>query len=242
MILRFLGSGDAFGSGGRFQACVLLETPGGDVLLDCGATSLTAMKRAGVDPARIGWVLLSHLHGDHFGGLPFLVLDGQFARREHPLVIAGPPGVRERVEAAMEVLFPGSTGVRRRFPVTYTELAPHAPTRTGPVQVTAYPADHASGAPAYALRVVADGATVAYSGDTAWTDELVRCAAGADVFVCEAYFRDKPIPFHLSLDRLVAEAGRLTCRRIVLTHMSAEMLAAADVPFERADDGLVLRL
>lgn len=242
MIARFLGSGDAFGSGGRFQACLLLRTGGGDVLLDCGATSLTAMKRAGVDPGGVGWVLLSHLHGDHFGGLPFLVLDGQFARRERPLVIAGPPGTRERVEAAMEVFFPGSTAVRRRFPVTYAELEAHTPTRVGPVRVTAYPADHASGAPSYALRVAADGATIAYSGDTAWTDELVACADGADLFVCEAYFRDKPIPFHLSLDRLVAEARRLTCRQIVLTHMSADMLAATDVPFERAEDGLTVRL
>jgi ribonuclease BN (tRNA processing enzyme) len=242
MIVRFLGSGDAFGSGGRFQACLLLETDGGDVLLDCGATSLTAMKRAGIDPAAVGWVLLSHLHGDHFGGLPFLVLDGQFARRERPLVIAGPPKTRERVEAAMEAFYPGSTGVRRRFPVTFAELEPHTPTQVGPVRVTAYPADHASGAPSYALRVAADGSCVAYSGDTAWTDELVACADDADLFVCEAYFRDKPIPFHLSLDRLVAEAGRLTCRRIVLTHMSADMLAATDVPFERAEDGLTVRL
>jgi ribonuclease BN (tRNA processing enzyme) len=58
-------------------------------------------------------ILLSHLHGDHFGGLPFLILDAQFSRRTRPLVIAGPPGVEARVRDAMEVLFPGSSAVQR---------------------------------------------------------------------------------------------------------------------------------
>ena len=116
--VSFIGSGDALGSGGRFQACILLQAPGhdgDDVLLDCGASSLVALKQQHHDPNQIGLVLLSHLHGDHFGGLPFLVLDGQFAHRTRPLHVAGPAGVRERVQAAMEVLFPGSTGVQRRF-------------------------------------------------------------------------------------------------------------------------------
>jgi len=53
--LRFLGSGDAFGSGGRFQTCLCLEGPHGSrALIDCGATSLVALKRAGVDPGSIG--------------------------------------------------------------------------------------------------------------------------------------------------------------------------------------------
>ncbi|MBI2544488.1 MAG: MBL fold metallo-hydrolase, partial [Candidatus Rokubacteria bacterium] len=114
MELQFLGSGDAFGSGGRFQTCLLVRGEGGALLIDCGASSLIAMKRAGVDPGEIGWVLLTHLHGDHFGGVPFMVLDAQFSRRTRPLVIAGPPGTRARVEAAMEVFFPNSTRVARR--------------------------------------------------------------------------------------------------------------------------------
>jgi ribonuclease BN (tRNA processing enzyme) len=122
--VRFVGSGDAFGSGGRFQACILLRASGqdGDVLLDCGASSLVALKQQRHDPNQIGLVLVSHLHGDHFGGLPFLILDGQFGHRTRPLHVAGPAGAGERVEAAMEVLFPGSTGVRRRFPVHFHEL------------------------------------------------------------------------------------------------------------------------
>src|ERR671935_135054 len=104
-----LGSGDAFGSGGRLQACISVRSEQAHVLLDCGASSLVAMKRLGVEPNSVDAVVLTHLHGDHFGGIPFLVLDGQFSRRTRPLVIAGPASTQQRVEAAMEIFFPEST-------------------------------------------------------------------------------------------------------------------------------------
>ena len=93
--VRFVGCGDAFGSGGRFQACILLHGPGddrGEVLLDCGASSLVALKQQRQDPSQIGLVLVSHLHGDHFGGVPFLVLDGQFTHRTRPCTSPAQPG------------------------------------------------------------------------------------------------------------------------------------------------------
>src|SRR5271157_6012844 len=120
--LQFLGSGDAFGSGGRFQTCFLLKGASEYVLVDCGTSSLIAMKRAGIEPSEIGWVIITHLHGDHFGGIPFLILDGQFRHRTRPMVIAGPPGIRARVEAAMEVFFPGSSRTAQRFAVKFVEL------------------------------------------------------------------------------------------------------------------------
>src|SRR5262249_52086396 len=151
LTLRFLGSGDAFGSGGRFQACLHLSRPGGTLLLDCGASSLIPPERAGLDPGAVDAVVLSPLHGDHLGGLPFLVLDGQFSRRTRPLTVAGPPGVRARVETAMETLFPGSSTVARRFAVEFLELSERAETAVGPASVTAFPVQHASGAPASPL-------------------------------------------------------------------------------------------
>ena len=241
--LRFLGSGDAFGSGGRFQTCMHLSGADGAVLIDCGASSLIAMKRDDVDPGEVSAVLLSHLHGDHFGGVPFLILDAQFARRTQPLLVAGPPGVRSRVEAAMEVLFPGSTSVQRKFDVEFIELAGREATRVGPAMVTAFPVVHASGAPPYALRVEYGGRTIAYSGDTEWTESLIEAARGADLFVCEAYMFDRPVRFHLDYKTVEAQAERLGARRIILTHMGRDMLAReAEARFERAHDGLVLTL
>lgn len=241
--LTFAGSGDAFGSGGRFQTCLHLRHPDGCLLLDCGASSLVALRRLGLDPGQVDAVAVSHLHGDHFGGLPFLILDGQFSRRTRPLAVAGPPGIAARVAAAMEAFFPGSTAVARRFPVEYVELAPRTPAVIGPVTVTGFPVVHPSGAPAYALRVAAGGRVVAYSGDTEWTDALLEVAAGADLFVCEAYVWDRRVKYHLDWPTLARHRDRLGCRRLVVTHLGPEMLARRDeVDGEVAEDGLRLRL
>ena len=239
--IHVLGSGDAFGSGGRLQTCVLVEGAPGRVLVDCGATSLVAMRRAGIDPSAIEAVALTHLHGDHFGGLPFLILDGQFRRRTATLTIAGPPGTQARLEAAMEVLFPGSTRVTRRFDVAYRELADGAPSVVGGMTVTPFAVEHPSGAPAYALRLEDGTHAVAYSGDTEWTDRLLDAARGTDVLLCESYVYDRAVKFHLSHAMVRAHRDALETRRIVLTHMGPEMLARqAESAFECAFDGLVI--
>jgi ribonuclease BN (tRNA processing enzyme) len=247
--VRFIGSGDAFGSGGRFQACILLHASdhGGDVLLDCGASSLIALKQQRHDPSQIGLVLVSHLHGDHFGGLPFLVLDGQFTDRTRPLHVAGPTGVRERVQAAMEVLFPGSTQVQRRFDVRFHELTDRRPLqfdleRAGLV-VVPYEVVHASGAPALALRVAWQGHTIAYTGDTEWTEALIEAARGADLLIAEGYTYQRKIRFHLDVATLQQQASRLAARRIILTHMSPDLLSRVDeLGWETASDGMTLQL
>jgi ribonuclease BN (tRNA processing enzyme) len=239
--VRFLGSGDAFGSGGRLQTCIHLELDAAQVLVDCGASSLIAMRRFGVDPSAIDAVILSHLHGDHFGGVPFLILDGQFTRRARPLVVVGPPGVEARVREAMEVFFPGSSRIERRFGVRFAELADRVTLPLGAISVTPFGVVHASGAPPFALRVAGDGKIVAYSGDTEWTDSLIDAARGADLFIAEAYFFDKAVKFHLDLTTLLRHRAELGCRRLIVTHMSEDMLRRrAGLEVETAEDGKVV--
>ena len=244
LTVTFAGSGDAFGSGGRCQACIHLRpSDGSPVLLDCGATSLTALKRLGFDPGEIAGVFVSHLHGDHFGGLPFLILDGQFNRRTAPLTVAGPPGTARRLAEAMECLFPGSSTAPRRFGVDVTELAPEASAAVGGTTARAWQAEHPSGATALILRVTLAGRTIAYTGDTSWTPAIAEAAADADLLIAEAYYRDKNIPYHLRFADLDAHRDQLTARRVVITHMSADMLTCLPGEFfEAASDGLTVRL
>jgi len=236
--VRFLGSGDAFGSGGRFQTCIHVESGASQLLLDCGASSLIAMRRFGVDPQAVDTVILSHLHGDHFGGVPFLILDGQFKRRTRPLLVAGPPGVEKRVREAMEVFFPGSTRIVRKFETRFVELADRVAVEVGPVHVTGYEVSHASGAPPFALRITGEGKVVTYTGDTEWTESLVDAARGADLFIAEALSYDKRIRYHLDLATLLEHRSRLDCRRLILTHMGEDVLARLDgLAVETAEDG-----
>ena len=242
--VRFVGSGDAFGSGGRWQTCIQVTGDGQVLLVDCGATSLAALKAQGVDPAVISGVAITHLHGDHFGGLPFLILDGQFSGRSAPLRIAGPPGTAARLAKSMEVLFPGSSSVRRRFPVQVTELQTDgAPAGLGAAVVRGWQVDHASGGPPLALRIDLGGVSFGYSGDSQWTPALADAARGADLFAVEAYTFARPIRYHLDYATLRAHLGELQAKRVVLTHMSADMLSRrAEVDLETAHDGLIIQV
>ena len=245
--VTFAGSGDAFGSGGRYQACIHLRPDGADpVLLDCGATSLSALKRLGLDPGEIAAVFVSHLHGDHFGGLPFLILDGQFSRRTKPLAIVAPPGTARRLADTMECLFPGSSGAPRRFAVDVIELTPGTTATACGATVQAWEGDHPSGAPPLVLRLSLAGRVIAYTGDTAWTNAITQAAADTDLLIAEAYYQDKNIPYHLRLADINAHREKITARRVILTHMSADVLGRAPGTdgelFEHAHDGLAIRL
>lgn len=242
--VTFLGSGDAFGSGGRLQTCMLVRSAAVNFLIDCGTTALIGMRRCGVDPNSIAMILVSHLHGDHFGGIPFFLLDAQLiSKRTQPLLIAGPPGTQQRLTQAMEVFFPGSSQVQQRFAIRIVELEPGRPASLGDVTVMPYLVQHASGAPPLALRITCAGKVITYSGDTAWTEALIPAAQDADVCIVEAYYFEKPIKFHLDYRTLMAHLDDLRPKRLILTHMSTDMLARQEtITCEYAEDGKVIEL
>ena len=243
MRLRFLGSGDAFGSGGRFNTWFHLERQAhGHVLIDCGASSMVAIRKWEVDPNGISTVLISHLHGDHFGGLPFFLLDAQLiSRRTTPLTIAGPPGFKERLQIVREALFAGSTAIEPRYPFEIRELALHERVEIENLAVTPYLMKHYSGAPSYALRIETEGKVLTYSGDTEWVEELIPAASGADLFICEAYFFDKVMKYHIDYRTLSDHLPAIGTKRTIVTHMSSELLGRqGELALEAASDGLVV--
>jgi ribonuclease BN (tRNA processing enzyme) len=244
MKLRFLGTGDAFGSGGRFNTCFYVEHSHGAFLIDCGASSLIPMRKFGIEPNSIQVVFITHLHGDHFGGLPFLILDAQLvSRRATSLTIAGPPGLGERLFAAMEVLFPGSSHIERQFALDILELQPEQAQVVLGITVTPYLVKHPSGAPSFALRIEADNKVLCYSGDTEWVDDLLVAARNSDLLLVEAYFFDKPIKFHLDFATLAAKRSQIDARRVILTHLSADMLRRVrETGYEIAEDGETVTL
>ncbi len=223
---------------GGFQTCFLVCCESAQFLIDCGASSFIAMKQFGVRRERIDMILLTHLHGDHFGGIPFFILDAQFSGRTQPLVLAGPAGVKSRVEETMEALFPGSSPVRRKFEIAYVEWKEREAVSLGSIQVTPWPVIHPSGGQPFALRIEAQGKVIGYSGDTEWTDALVHVAQETDLFVCESYTYEKRIKFHLNYQALREHRNQRGCRRLFLTHMSEEMLSKVQgIENEIAEDG-----
>jgi ribonuclease BN (tRNA processing enzyme) len=245
MRLTVVGCGDAFGSGGRFNTCFFLETAKGTLLVDFGASSLVALKARGIDANRADGIVLSHLHGDHFGGLPFLLLDAQFLnRRERPLLIAGPPGTRARLDQALEVFFPRAGANKWRFSWEVVEIEVGRPADVLGHAVISTEVKHYSGAPSTALRLSDGEKTFAYSGDTEWVETLIGVAEGADLFMCECYGYSGQLPGHISWEVLKPRLPDLRARKILLTHMNPTVLARLNEMRATgvlvAEDGLVV--
>ncbi len=244
LTVRFVGTGDAFGSGGRFQTCILLDAGGVRCAIDFGASSLIALEQQGIAHNSIDIVVLTHLHGDHCGGVPFMLLDAMLgSRRQSSLTIAGPPDVERRLHSIGEALFPGMGTMTPRFPIAYVELPMGAAVDVRGLSVTARPARHTASTLPTSVRIEVAGQVVAYTGDGEFTEDLALTGRNADIFICEAYFFDKPVKWHLNYPAIRDHIGQIGAKRIVLTHMSAEMLAHADdVPEVCAYDGMVITI
>lgn len=242
--VRFVGSGDSFGSGGRFQTCILVDGPRSRFAVDFGASSLIALAQQGIEHNSIDAVLLTHLHGDHAAGVPFLLMDAMLAaRRTRPLTIAGPRELRARMDGIRESLFPGSGVMTPKFPIDWIELQPGRSQPVLDLLVTPERARHTPETNPTALRIQVEDKILTYTGDTEWTDDVARAARDSDLLIAESYFYEKPVKWHLNYPDIIAHAGRVGARRLILTHMSREMLArAAEVPEECAYDGLVVTL
>lgn len=245
MKFTVVGCGDAFGSGGRLMTSYLIDAGAEAVLLDAGATVTVGLNKLGRDPNRIGHVLLSHLHGDHYAGVVWLLIQALYvSKRTVPLTVVGPPGVEQRVLATAELLFPGCTKVQRKFDLQFAEIREGTPAQVGPLDVQAFEVEHPSGAPSHALRLRHGGRTLAFTGDTQWTENLVPCGRDADLYVMECYkYAATPI-YHMAWTSIAPHLDRVGARRVLLTHMSDEMLAnrqqVTDPRVIFAEDGLVI--
>jgi ribonuclease BN (tRNA processing enzyme) len=239
-----LGSGDAYGSGGRLHSSYLVEAPGTTFLVDCGPSVLQGMKRVGRDPAAVDFVLLSHLHGDHFGGLPFLFMEYHWENlRSRPLAVYGPPDTERRVRAAYAALYEHSAAQPMRYPVRYEEIVPGQPRVIGGVRLAPFQVRHVSELLSLAFRIEVAGRTILYSGDAAWTEEFVTQSRGADLFLCECSTYETRLAIHLSYPEIAARAADLGCKRLVLSHLGREPLAhLAEITLECAQDGMTLDL
>jgi ribonuclease BN (tRNA processing enzyme) len=245
MQLQFVGCGDAFGSGGRFNTCFHLVGRNINALIDCGASSLVGMNRLAINRNEVDTILLTHFHADHFHGLPFFILEANYVlKRQRPLTIAGPPSLKTRYAALMENAFPGTGAMEWSFPITLREFDIGRRNDVGAIRVTPFHVVHDERAgPCLGLRIEAEGKVLAFSGDSQWTDSLIEVGRNADLFICEAYTRDKPIATHMALSLLEKHLDQIRPKRLILTHMSNDMLARrGELKYETAEDGMVVEV
>jgi len=233
--LKVLGSGDAFSSGGRFNSAFYFTTSQMNFLLDCGATTLLALKQHDIQTNEIDAVIISHFHGDHFGGLIFLLLQEKINKRKKPIHIISPIGMDEKLKTAAELFYPGSE-ILHELDIKYTFYGSHQKIELQNLKIETFPVVHAEESLPHGIRIEVDGAVIAYSGDTEWTDELIALSDGADLFICECNFYGESSPGHLSYKELASHS--MNYRKILLTHLGEDMLQKVkDLDMEVAEDG-----
>lgn len=238
--VKFLGTGDAFNTRGHCHACHLVRSGERRILLDCGPTSLLALKKEGLNAEAIDTVLLSHLHGDHFAGVPFLLLACIYdSPRSRPLRIVGPPGTEQRVGELYRALYRDVSQHPLPFRVEYTEVDGTIAVSGDGFELLPFAVPHQKQETSLGLRVAIDGKTILYSGDTGWTEELVTQSQGVDLFICECCFYETRVDFHLDYPRIAEHRADFGCKRLILTHIGREVAQhRAEIDCEISADGM----
>ncbi|MEM9188348.1 MAG: MBL fold metallo-hydrolase [Myxococcota bacterium] len=242
--LTVLGSSDAFNSAGRLHSCYLLEGDGfGPIMVDFGATAMVALRRAGRAPTELAGLAITHLHGDHVGGFPFLLIDGMFKGvRTAPLPILGPVGVTQRLADGIRLAYGDLMDREMPFTTSFEELAPGDRAVLAGAEVTAFPAEHMD-PPEQPLclrfRLPSDK-VVAFSGDTMMCDGLLGAAAGADLLVAECTGLAPPAGRHCTWEDWERVLPTMGVPRVVLSHLNDAVRARADDLLDRAPPGIEL--
>jgi len=240
--LTVVGCGDAFGSGGRLNTCFHVEAENCNLLIDCGASTLPGLKRYDIDPGEIDLILITHFHGDHFGGLPFLLVEASVYKRSTPLTIVSPPGCKEKVANLTSLLYPGSVALEK-LNIRFIEYQPFETIMVRNIRLSAFPVIHTEASLPHGLRITIDDKIISYSGDTEWTDNLIALADNADLFICECNFYETEVKGHLNYQLLESKLPLLNYRKILLTHLDTEMLKVMrQIELECAHDGMVVVL
>ena len=214
--LTFLGSGNAFGPDGRAFSSFILNDR---YLFDCGPTVLQQLKKARIPSRQIDVVFISHFHGDHFFGLPFLVLDGWHEGRSEDLLIVGPPGIETRTEQLLDLAFP-HMGERTAFRRLYKETSDGVEGEAAGLSFRASWVDHVPSLECFAYRVQLSDKSLVFSGDARLCESLLDLASGASVLVLECSCAGEPV--HLSPSDIAAIAGRAGPQaQTIVTHLDA---------------------
>ena len=240
MRLNVIGCSPAWPNPGGAHSGYLVEGPE-RLLLDCGPGVLPRLRETEGWP-ELDAIAITHFHLDHWGDLVPWVWGTMYRKTEresHPLLWIPTTGRKLLEEIGARLGFPDM--FERTFHIH--EYSEGAPFEVGGLTVTAIRVPHYR-LETYAFRVSGNGSVLAYSGDSAPSQELVEAARDADLFVCEATLLrgdlDGEPRGHLSLEEAVSAFKAAGARRLLVTHRPCELPAPDG--YELAYDGLELEI
>ncbi len=217
--LTFVGTGNAFAPTRYWSSFIA----GRRYLFDAPPTLLAHLKKLEIAAGEIDVVFISHFHGDHYFGLPFLLLEyAELTPRTKDLTIIGPPGIQKRLRSLTDLAFSNVFRKDRGYHLTFIEAQDGKGGEVSGCTWLARKVEHVPGLDAFSYRVTMGDKTVAYSGDTVMCPPLVSLADGADAFVVECSCWGDNCGPHLSPKDILELRSKISAStQFILTHIGA---------------------
>jgi ribonuclease BN (tRNA processing enzyme) len=218
--LTFIGSGNAFVSRGN---CWNGFVANKRVLFEAPPSALMSLNRFGIDPGELQFVVISHHHGDHFLGLPMLILHWKHIGLSGPVTIIGPPRTRANTEEIASRVFPGLFD--EPMAIEWSEVGPGQTFQSPGFGLRAVAVEHDKRLVCLGFACQIDGRRLSYTGDAAFGTGVLDIGRDSEVLVAECTSRSDEMESHMNL---VNDISRLrteidSSAHILLTHLGDEL-------------------
>ncbi|MFX1250145.1 MAG: MBL fold metallo-hydrolase [Promethearchaeota archaeon] len=237
--LTFLGTGNAFSDQGRYNTSIYVEwILNQSILIDCSPITVCHIKKMGISLNELKYVFISHLHGDHFLGLPLLLLEYSYRKRaeDNPLVVIGPSDTKETIETIFKLVFPNTELPKLEYIVARDKQEDQC----GEILFKTFQMTHIGVKEAFGYRVNVGDKIIGYSGDTGPCDNVFNIAKGTDLFIVECDAFETETSFHMNYKRIEKDLPRIKSKKIILIHLGIEMLAAQTAGLVQSTQNLLI--
>lgn len=215
MRITFAGVGEAFDEN-LVNTSVLVEDNTTSILLDCGFTAASAFWRTASSPLSLDGLYITHFHGDHYFGVPALLVRSVEERRTKPLTIMGQPGVAGQIRQLMDLAYPNTLS-KAQFDINFLVCEPGNKVGLNDMMFSFALNDHSM--PSQSIRIDSGGKSVFYSGDGRPTPETQALAHECDLVIHESFSLDPDTPGHGTVDSSIKFAHEAGAGQLALVHV-----------------------